>query len=383
VPESEEFSRFLRKPSRVELGAIEADTAANPFIMQKFKQAILDDYDTSVLVKGKQGRMEVDPVAFEAWYAETKGTIERFFTPEEMLHVNRPGGIYHVVQRQARNLQQSGEQINKIIDIDLGTKSLLKEENQRALWNQISGLNGGQQRQLFRLLDNVPGVPRGELGDQVRNIVRQEMQEDLLSKTKGKNVEGFNKWLNVVVPPKGGGIIRNLWPAEASEYIASLKLLRHTLQRRTDRGMVVGRGADVNPTGLAATRVIFGPLSRIQRGISALRRGQVRGGAAKASSLVSDPEALKLFQGIYVHRVASVDVARVVQDLGGWDLFPVDITEYIPGFPEGREGEEFDANNPEHRQAVSDYVMDKLALDPSIEPEATPPKQRFNFRYEN
>jgi len=361
--EQAEFSRFLREPGKDELDAIVADTSANPLIKQRFKEAILADYERAVFVKNKRGQTVVDQDLFEEWIGETSGTLRKFFDADDMLTIRRPGGIHAVVERQKAMMDTIGAEINRVIDIDIGAVSLLKEENQRRLWNQVQSLTGKEQRQLFKLLDNVPGVPRGQLGNSVRNIVVEEMEGDLLRMSKGANVEAFNKWIKVVAPENGDGVIRNIWPAEATEWIRNLKVIRNTLQRRTDRRMVVGTGTDMNPAGLALTRVIFGPLSRAQRFFTAARRKQVRGGAAKASELVTDPEALKLFASIRVHRLESSAAARVVQDLGGWDLFPMDIKNWIPGEQSGNKGEEFDANNPAHRKAVADYVMYKLSLE--------------------
>jgi len=353
-----EFSRFLSKPARSELGAIEADISFNPLMKQRFREAILEDYDRAVITQNKKGQDVIDQDFFEEWIATKGETVSKFFTPEEMLHIrHQPGALAHYTLTNKAAMDAYGAEINRLLpDVDIGVKSLLREENQRLIWDQVNSMTGKQQRQLFKLLDNVPGMERGVLGDRVRMMMQDELETSLLAASKTGNYLGFEKWLT-----KNNALIRNVFPAEATVWIRNLGLVKNVLKQRSDRAMVVGSGAEANPTGLALTRVIFGPLSRMQRFFTAFRRGQVRGGAAKAAHLVNDPEALKLFASIRTMRLGGRPAARIIQDLGGWDLFPGDIHKYIPGSRDGSGGEEFDQNNPTHRKAVADYVMFKLS----------------------
>ena len=107
--------------------------------------------------------------------------------------------------------------------------------------------------------------------------------------------------------------------------------------------MVLGQGADANPTTLALTRVIFGPLSRVQRFFSAGRRGQLRARGADIRDLMTDPDALRQLIAIRAFPINSRRVARVVQDLGLLENFGID-------------GETFDAQDSAQREQLADVI---------------------------
>ena len=77
------------------------------------------------------------------------------------------------------------------------------------------------------------------------------------------------------------------------EYLGDLNRIGRVLRQRSEANMVRGTATEANPTSLALFRVVFGPLSRVQRFLSGARRGTVRWDAAKASDIITDPAMLR------------------------------------------------------------------------------------------
>jgi hypothetical protein len=322
-----EFKRFLRSPGRRELGQVLEETRGNPFIAQDLKEAVLRDYEAAVAVKGK-----FSAAAFEQWKDETGRVLDEVFSPEEMLKVRVPGGLRSVVDASAVETASRRNGLSTIMGVPT-TSPVFKDR--KTMWASMKGLESKQRRRAMGVLDSMGA------GDSLRGLFREELRNDLLTKTKGANSEGYFKWLNA-----NKGLIGDM--LQDSTYINHLNTVGNILKRRSDRAMVVGTGVDVNPTALGLTRVIFGPLSRAQRFISASRRGQVRAKAAKSKDIITDPAKLQELVQLRVLPVESRQVARFIQDNG--------LAEPLGWFDD----EAFDANNPQHRQRVAGLVQSQL-----------------------
>jgi hypothetical protein len=357
VRTAEHFDRHLHNPGQ-EVANMRDDIAINPYVKQRYKEMVLDNYRTHT-TDPKTGKVDGDKVT--EWLDSTRTNLYNVFTKEEMFAINK-GQLPSTVEATRASLDQMDGAINRIIDIDLGNLvkdgGLLEQASKKDMVSQMRALEPVEVRRLFKMLDNVPGVDRGVMGDHIRAMVQDDIRMELLQKVGGQNYLGMDKWMK-----SNEDLLHSIYPGRAGEVMMHLRMVRNTIKRNYDVAQVTGTAADQNPTGLALTRVIFGPLSRAQRFFSAARRGQVRGGAAKASELILDPDALRLFARIRSSDIESRVVAKAVQDMGGWDLFPVDINKWIPMAPDGSGGEEFDSNNPSHRKAIAGYVGHLLALE--------------------
>ena len=185
----------------------------------------------------------------------------------------------------------------------------------------------------MRVLDHVG------LGQRFRAQAREELKNTLVSKSKAANFSGLDAWLQ-----ENSKIIKDVYGEDTgATMLRNIKTVRNILQRRSDRAAVKGLSADANPTGLALTRVIFGPLSRAQRFFSAARRGQVRAGAADIGDIITDPDLLKELVAMRGFRVETMAMQRWMQDAGVLENF-------------WWSGEQYDINDASHRRQVADNV---------------------------
>ena len=348
---NKEFTRFLRRPFTEERGQVAKEVQENPWSLQRLKEQILDDYEHAV--RDADGNFSI--FNFEVWKEEVGPNIQKFFSPDEMRHILRPRGLGEVVAAGRATTDSLTQSLSKQLDIPLNSVKW-KDPSVTTIYNQLKGQGHRQRVHSMRLLD------RFGMGDSVRSIFKEDLRADLLTKTKASNITGYNTWfknnIEVIEDVIGG------------TYTRDLRVIGNILKRRSDRNMIRGTGADINPSVLALTRVVFGPLSRAQRFFSAARRAQVRTGAAKAADIIVHPDQLRELVRLEKFDVSSRLVARVVQDLGGWNLFGDDILGFIP-----TGGDEFDSDNPEHRDAVADYVMFRLDQDEDLNPDVSAPKE--------
>ena len=336
--DSTEFSRFLRQPGRRELGQTIEEMNANPFLRQEMKEAAFADYKKELGQSGES--LNIDD--FNLWKDETERVMEDIFTPHEMLQIRRPGGIRSVMDANRIAMDGRRNSLSTILGVGRDSK-IFKDPSQTKLWAQMKSLSPKARRRAMSVLDSMPG---GGGGDGIRAIVREELRHTLLKKTKGSNDVGFKDWLS-----DSKQIIKDVFgEQQSSQYIGHLNTIGNILKRRSDTLMVRGTGADMNPTALGLTRVIFGPLSRAQRFLSAGRRGMLRHSAALSSDLITDPKFLKELDVVKMFPVESRQVARLIQDYDLANAF---------GWA-GADGESFDADNATHRASVAKHVLAML-----------------------
>ncbi len=327
---AKEFSRFLRTPTRNELGAVVKEAQQNPLKAQDLREAILKDYERNVSVNGK-----FSAAAFEEWKGETQRVLDQVFSPEELLMIRQPGGLRHVTQ-VSRQLNENNLNKMKVILGDSGDL-VLKDPSTKTIWNQMKGKDSKTRQRMMTLLDSM------DMGDTIRGLHREDMRQKLQQLTKAKNATGFDTWLK-----DNTDIIRDI---HGSAYHNDLKTLSNIMNRRRDAGIVRATTPEANPSMLGLTRVLFGPLSRAQRFLTAARRGQVRAGALSPADLLSDPQAVRELVQLRAFPVSSRRAARFIQDYDLASSF---------GWPDG---EEFDADNPEHRRLVAQMVHTQLEAD--------------------
>jgi hypothetical protein len=325
-----DLTRVMRQPGRKELGTI-GEEIKNPFIKQDWKEAVLKDYETNVNVKGKFSEAN-----FDIWKKETRRFNEEIFNPSEMARINQVGGLRAVVEGGRGAADNSLSTLARNIKVEPSNK-MLKDPSQRPLWNQMKSLDRRSRQRTMKILD-----AQGQ-GDGIRALFKDELRLDLLNRTKGSNITGFDKWLEL-----NRDLITDVMGEQrAVPYLAHLRTMGNVVKRRSDRAMVVGSAAEANPTMLGLTRVLFGPLSRAQRFFSAARKGQVRARSATIGDIITDPDLLKELVRIQTSPVASVQAARMMQRTGLVDAF-------------WKDADTFSADNPEHRRTLAQIVYEEL-----------------------
>jgi len=334
-----EFGRFLRTPGRRELGTVVKEMEANPFLRNDIKQAVLEDYNRVV---GKDNKFNA--VAFVEWKKATQRTNEEIFSPQEMLAIRQPVGLRIIAENSQKSADQARGAIAKTLKVDI-KHPLFRDPSSKSLWNQFKSLSGSERRRAMRQL-HATGMADG-----MQEIFKDELRLKLQRLSSGSNSNGYAIWLkenrNLISDVMGSG--RTLNAAEqgrsaASQYLQHLDTVGNIIKRKSDRAMVIGTGAEANPTGLALTRVMFGPLSRAQRFISAARRGTVRSSSAKMGDILTSPERLRELIQIRAFPIASRQVARVVQDMDG-------VLEFL-----GLNPDAFDAQDEQSRRALATRV---------------------------
>ena len=330
MEKDKEFSRFLRRPGRRELGQVVDEISSNPFIKQDLREAIFDDYVRNVNVDGKYSVK-----AFEQWKDETGRVLEEVFTPEEMVRIRTsPRGLRDVVD--ANRTLNEGRLNNLSRTMNVPRDSLMfKDPTVKGIWDQFQNIDTKARQRTMRVLDAMG------MGDGIRGLMKEDIRLDLHKKIRSHDSAGYDVWLK-----DNKEIIKDVL-GDTKGYIDHLNTIGNILKRRSDRAMVKGTGADANPTGLALTRVIFGPLSRAQRFFSAGRRGVVRSGAATTADIITDPDKLLMLEKVKHYPVESRVVAKMLQETGLIDQV-------------WWSSENFDADNPDHRRQVAKYVMSQL-----------------------
>ena len=350
---NKEFTRFLRSPMRQEKGQVVTEIAQNPWSRQRLHEQILDDYEHFV----GGGGQKFNHAEFELWKQEVGPHLGDYFNPEDLISILRPGGLRHVVEANRATTDALTMTMSRQLEMPLDSIKW-KDPTVQTIWQQLKKQEHDARIKSMRLLDQF------DMGDVVRGRFKEDLKHTLLQKTKAGNATGFNDWY---LAKDTKGLIEDIL---GPVYRRDLDVVSNVLQRRSDRNMVKGVGTDINPTGLALTRVIFGPLSRAQRFFSAARRGQVRGGAAKAADIVTNPDQLSALVRLRAFPVGSRIVARTIQDLGGWELFGEDILGFIP-----TGASDFRADDPAHRAAVEKYVLFALSQDEGLAAE----RERVNL----
>jgi hypothetical protein len=350
--EENEFSRFLRDPAREELGYVLREVGENEFLRGRTTRAVFDDFESYVTSQQAKGVSFDD--AHAQWIKDVADTLDRgIFTPTEMIQIRtQSNGLRNVVNNITENSGRVGDEMAQTLRLD---RSELMLHDNRKLWQQLKGKPLGRVEHIFRILDTHSPGRAAALRTQFAN----DMRHQLLKKGKGADDIGYHQWYD-----DNKALIRAV---VGDQYSRELGTLGNILRRRNDLGMVRGVAPEVNPTTIAFTRVLFGPLSRIQRGISAARRGQIRLRAASAADLITDPNKLKELVKLHNYPLESRYVSRTLQDLGFIDLFQEDLS---------RQGiSTFDADNQVHREAFAQLVVNELYGEQGITPNGSQVEQ--------
>jgi hypothetical protein len=207
------------------------------------------------------------------------------------------------------------------------------------MWNQLKKLSGKDRRRTMRILDSM------DAGRGIRELFKEELKATLRVKSKGAASESYDKWFK-----QNTDLILDV--IGDTEYLNAMRSVGNILKRRSDRGMIRGSAAEVNPSGVALTRVIFGPLSRVQRFISAARRTGARSGAAEAADIITDPNLLKELISLRTFDVSSRRVAQFVLKTGLLE-------------PLGIDPDQFNAEDADDRERLAQQVNALLAEDVS------------------
>jgi hypothetical protein len=329
---TKEMSRFLRSPLPEELGVVLKDIEVNPIARHQMKQAIFADYERSVV--GKNGEFSIK--RFEEWKEDVGKVAEKIFTAEEMQAIRVPGKFRPVMDAATGSMEARLSAVQKIMKTDRAT---LLDPSQRPMWNQLKKLSPADRRRTMRILDSM------DAGRGIRELFKDELKNTLRVKGKGTASESYQKWFD-----QHSKMILDI--TGDTEYLNAMRTVGNILKRRSDRGMVRGSAPEVNPSAIALTRVIFGPLSRAQRFISAATRTGQRSTAASSADIITDPAALKELMAIRTFPVASRRVTQFILKTGLLE-------------PLGIDPDTFNAEDADDRQRLADQVNALLAEDVS------------------
>jgi hypothetical protein len=322
------FREFMKKPGRL-MNEVQEEITGNPYLTQQWKEAIFADYEKAV-GKGTGKNKVFDEKAWNQWKDETSAVVDRIFTGEELIKIKTsPNGLREVVEGSRARVTAQRKALSKELRIDVNDKAFV-DPSQRKLMAQMKSRPPASRTRAMRIMD------ASGAGEAFRARFREEIKEDLINRTKGKNWKGFEKWMNT---DGNGEMIRDVL---GQEYVNNLKTIRNVLRLKSDASMIRGAAAETNPTGLALFRVAFGPLSRTQRFLTGARRGLVRAKAATAADVMSNPAQLREFTRLRIQPLASRQVARFALDTG--------LAEDL-GFGN------MDVESEADRQALADQVM--------------------------
>lgn len=292
------FRDFLRAPGKL-MNAVQEEIADNPYLKQQWKEAIFEDYEKIV---GKGDKF--NDAKWLAWKDDTSAVVDRVFSPDELIQIKtRTNGLRDVVESSRKKVNAHRSALSRELGVSVDDK-LFIDPSQRRLSAQMKSRTPKSRQRAMRIMDAAGA------GEGFRSRFRQEIQEDLMNRTKGKNWTGFEKWMST---DGNGEMIRDVL---GQEYVNSLKTVTNVLRRKSDSSMIRGAAMETNPTGLALFRVAFGPLSRIQRFLTGARRGMVRAKAATSTDVLTDPAMLKEFIALRPLEVKSRQVARFALDSG-------------------------------------------------------------------
>ena len=293
------FRDFLRAPGKL-MNAVQEEISGNPYLTQQWKEAIFEDYEKQVLKDGK-----FNDAAWLKWKEDTAPVVDRIFTPDELIQIKtRTNGLRDMVEGSRTRVNAQRTALSRELNVDVNDKMFV-DPSQRKLIAQMKSRSPKGRIRAMRIMD------ASGAGDGFRARFLQEVKEDLLNRTKGKNYQGFDKWLST---DGNGKLIEDVMGS--TEYHNSLKTITNVLRRKTDGAMIRGAAAESNPTGLALFRVVFGPLSRTQRFLTGARRGITRSQAAQAADMITDPAMLREFIALRPMKVSSRQVARFALDSG-------------------------------------------------------------------
>lgn len=247
----------------------------DPEALQVVKDYLYNDYlDTAT----KNGI--VNPTAHARWMKNHGEQLRQFTSPEEYGQVDmlgRYGTMYKEGQKKHKELMQLwergwGGKVGKLNSESVG-KALLGER-----------LSVDETRQMVRFLQkNSP-----EVLDKAEEIVGAELRTKLFNNTQKATVsDTFNKLLE-----PGSGSVEKLEAIYGADYVRDLRIVYGELQKwQLQKGKPFGLPANTAP--LTFARVVFGPLSKAQRFLTAAKQFELQGYEKAFLELITDPAKLK------------------------------------------------------------------------------------------
>jgi hypothetical protein len=288
----------------------------NAFARRDLMEAFYNDYRWSVF-DPKTGK--IDPERFMKWKKETSGFAGRMFTPEEYLKIKRPGGLEQVLSAESRRLESLDTSLRKTFNLgDTFNFSTITGEQKGQLWQKYTKLSPQQRRRAMYIMEQTGMADefRGYLFQDISKVFTHAMNAPRASQALAQRI---TKEIDAKT-----SIIRDMFPGQAQraqEYIEHLRFIGRTLQRRGAQNSVKGIRQEANPNVLALTRVIFGPLSRAQRFLTAARRVQTRSMGENAIRIIQDPEQLRELVQLKNYPIQSRQAAQLLTRLGFAEAF--------------------------------------------------------------
>jgi hypothetical protein len=308
-----EFARFIRNPSRGELGAVKEEIANNRFFRQDIAEGILADWDRNVKKGGKFSVKE-----FEKWKGEV-GILDDIFTPEEMVTIrSKRSGLRQVVHKNREGLESLEKSLSQTLKLGDDAGLLRNPAGASTIYQQLKNMDIGKARRTVALLQ------QADMLNGVRELFKEDMKNILLPKVSARGASkpgaaNFSKFIQ-----ENETLIRTMFPESpnlAQQYVSDLRLLGRMQDRKAVRSVVPGTREEANPSALAVTRVAFGPLSRAQRFLTAARRVQTRRMGESAIEMISDPQKLRTFMRIREMPLANSQVMQTLSRLGFADVW--------------------------------------------------------------
>jgi hypothetical protein len=331
---------FRGQVGRNTMAHLRDEITNNAFLRHELQKEFLNDYRLYAFDL-KTG--QIDPKKFMKWKSETGRFADELFSPEDALRIKRPGGLDEIVAKEAQrmaNLETSLRNVFKLPkDYNLKDPGAVSQ----GLWKQWTKMSIQDRRMAAAMLE------RGGMIDEMRsflfNDIRMIFKRSMLAKGGGLSAaEGIVDQIN-----RFDGLIRDIFPKDprmAQQYIGNLRTLARQLQRKALKGELKGFRPEANPNMLAMTRVMFGPLSRAQRFLTAARRIQLRRMGEHSIDIVSNPDQIRDLVRLRNLPIESRQAGQVLTRLGIGEWFLDD------------EGSPQDMNDPEVRREFMDFLAD-------------------------
>lgn len=288
----------------------------NAFARRDMMEAFYNDYRWAAF-DPKTGK--VDPERFMKWKKETSGFAGRMFTPEEYLMVKRPGGLEKVLSAETKRLESLETSLQKTFNLgDTFNFSTITGEQKGQLWQRYTKLSPQERRRAMYIMEQTG------MADEFRSFLFQDISKVFTHAMNAPRAsQALAQRITQQIDQKTA-IIRDMFPGQAQraqEYIEHLRFIGRTLQRRGAQNSIKGIRQEANPNMLALTRVIFGPLSRAQRFLTAARRVQTRSMGENAIRIIQEPEQLRELVRLRNYPVGSRQAAQALTRLGFAEAF--------------------------------------------------------------
>jgi len=222
-------------------------------------------------------------------------------------------------------------------ELKVGDRSpVFTDPTGRALFNQFKSMEQPQRQRVMSILRN------SDAHHNVENLFREELRDKLITWSTSRGTtpgraETLQKFLK-----DNGSMIRDVL---GTQYDRDLNIIGRMIERKATRRAISGTRAEANPLLLAAFRVVWGPLSRKQRGLTAARRWQVRSQGERAVEIITDPEKMRT--------LVQYAEAPIATRVGTQAALRLGLLDFIPGV------ENMDPANPDDRLRIAGLLQDQ------------------------